>query len=171
LEQARSKSTLMLIAATCLIGMALGSALTLALTQHSQSIPTSGMIMGVGVGVYSDSACSQNVTGISWGTVRQGDSVNRTVYVKNTGNSQIALSMASSGWNPPAASGQIAVSWDREGSSLGAGQSAPQQLFSQFRRASWVFRISVLTWLSRGAANRGCRDCIGDPRESKPHRG
>ena len=114
----------MLVVITCLVGMALGSALTLALTQHSQSIPTSGMVIGIGVGVYSDSACTQNLTSISWGTVRPGESVNRTVYVKNTGNAPIILSMAVSGWNPPAANGQITVSWDKEGSSLGAGQSA-----------------------------------------------
>ncbi len=124
MEEARNKSTVLIVAVTCLIGMALGSALTLALTQRSQSIPTSGMIIGIGVGVYADVACSQNLTGISWGVVAPGESVNRTVYAKNTGNAQITLSMSASGWNPPAANGQIAVSWDREGSSLGAGQSA-----------------------------------------------
>ena len=124
MEEARNKSTLMLVVITCLVGMALGSALTLALTQHSQSIPTSGMVMGIGVGIYSDSACTQNLTGISWGLVRPGESVNRTVYVKNTGNAPITLSMAASGWNPLAANGQIIVTWDKESSSLAAGQSA-----------------------------------------------
>ncbi len=123
MEEARNKSTLLIVAVTCLVGMALGSALTLALTQRSQSIPTSGMIIGIGVGVYADSPCSQNLTGISWGLVAPGESVNRTIYVKNTGNAQITLSMAASGWNPPTANGQIAVSWDREGAALGAGQS------------------------------------------------
>src|SRR5512136_1838711 len=103
--------------------MALGSVLTLALTQRSQSIPTSGMVIGIGVGVYADQACSQNLTGISWGVVAPGESVNRTVYVKNTGNAQITLSMAASGWSPPTANGRIAVSWDRESSLLGASQS------------------------------------------------
>jgi hypothetical protein len=123
LEQARNKSTLLLVAVTCLVGMALGSALTLALTQQSQSIPTSGTVIGVGVGVYSDSGCTQNLTSLSWGTVRPGESVNRTVYVKNTGNAPITLTMAASGWNPAAANGPITIAWDREGASLTGGQS------------------------------------------------
>ncbi len=109
MERAKNKSTLLLVAVTCLVGMALGSALTLALIQRSQSIPTSGMIIAIGVGVYADSTCSQNLTGISWGTVAPGESVNRTVYVKNTGNAQITLSMASSGWNQSAASVTVVI--------------------------------------------------------------
>ncbi len=109
LEEARNKSTLLIVAVTCLVGMALGSALTLALTQRSQSIPTSGMIIGIGVGVYADSACSQNLTGISWGIAAPGESVNRTVYVKNTGNAQITLRMLTSGWNPSAASVTVVI--------------------------------------------------------------
>ncbi len=109
MEEARNKSTLLIIAVTCLVGMALGSALTLALTQRSQSIPTSGMIIGIGVGVYADSACSQNLTGISWGIAAPGESVNRTVYVKNTGNAQITLRMLTSGWNPSAASVTVVI--------------------------------------------------------------
>jgi len=45
------------------------------------------MVIGIGVGVYADVACSQNLTGISWGKVAPGESVNRKVYVKNTGQS------------------------------------------------------------------------------------
>ena len=128
MEQAKSKSTLLFVAIACLAGMALGSALTLAVTQRSQSIPTSGTVIGIGVGVYADSGGAQNLTSISWGSVYPGESVNRTVYVKNTGNAPITLSMATSGWSPAAANGSINITWDREGASLNAGQAVAATL-------------------------------------------
>ena len=128
MEQAKSKSTLLFVAVACLAGMALGSALTLAVTQRSQSIPTSGTVIGIGVGVYADSGGAQNLTSISWGSVYPGESVNRTVYVKNTGNAAITLSMATSGWSPAAANGSINITWDREGVSLNAGQAVAATL-------------------------------------------
>ena len=128
MEQAKSKSTLLFVAVACLAGMALGSALTLAVTQRSQSIPTSGTVIGIGVGVYADSAGAQNLTSISWGSVCPGEGGNRTVYVKNTGNAAITLSMTTSGWSPAAANGSINITWDREGVSLNAGQAVAATL-------------------------------------------
>jgi hypothetical protein len=105
------------------IGLLVGSALTYAALQVSFSIPTSGSVFAVNVGVFSDSACTVNLTSISWGSVRPGESVDRTVYVKNTGNAPITLSMTTSGWSPAAANGPISISWNREGTALNAGQS------------------------------------------------
>lgn len=114
---------LLFVSVALVIGLLVGSALTYAVMQSSFSFPTSGLVIGIGVGVYSDSACTLNLTSISWGTVSPGAGVDRTVYVKNTGNAPITLSMATSGWSPAAANGPITVSWDREGTVLNVGQS------------------------------------------------
>jgi hypothetical protein len=42
--------------------------------------------VAVNVGVYSDAACTLNLTSIDWGNVYPRGSVSRTIYVKNTGN-------------------------------------------------------------------------------------
>lgn len=107
-----------LAVATCLIGVVVGSAVTLAVMQSAYSIPTSGKVIGVGVGVYADSACMYNLTAISWGNVHPSESVNRTVYVKNLGNTPITLSMATSDWVPSVANRSISLTWDMQGVSL-----------------------------------------------------
>jgi hypothetical protein len=122
LEQVNSKRVLLFVVAACLIGMVVGSAVTFAVLQRSYSISSAGLVIGVNVGVFADSACTQNLTAISWGSVYPGESVSRTVYVKNTGNAPITLSMAAAGWNPAAANGSISIGWDREGVSLISGQ-------------------------------------------------
>lgn len=122
MKQVNLKHTMLAVVAACLIGIIVGSVVTLAVLQRSYSIPTTGMISSVNVGVFADSACTQNLTAISWGSVYPGESVGRVAYVKNTGNTPITLSMATSGWSPANANGPITVVWDREGVSLSSGQ-------------------------------------------------
>ncbi len=102
--------------------MLLGSAITYAITQRSVTFPTSGLIVGIGVGIYADSGATQNLTSISWGSIEPGGNAVRTCYVKNTGNTQINLTMSTQDWNPAGISSQISVVWDREGVAVGPGQ-------------------------------------------------
>ena len=94
MEHVNPKRVLVAVVAACIAGMLVGSAVTFAVLQRSVSFPTSGLVVGVNVGVFADSACTQNLTSVSWGSVDPGESVGRTVYVKNTGNAPITLSMA-----------------------------------------------------------------------------
>jgi hypothetical protein len=95
---------------------------TAGLLSVNQAIPSSGSVSTINVGVYSDSSCTHNLTSIDWGTISPGNSVTRTMYVKNTGNSQIALSMIKTNWNPAGANGPITLTWNRESTTLNAGQ-------------------------------------------------
>ena len=122
MEQVNSKRVLLFVVAACLIGIVVGSAVTFAVLYSIYSFSSNGKVIGVNVGVFADSACTQNLTAISWGSVYPGESVNRTVYVKNTGNAPITLSMATAGWYPAVANGPISIAWDREGVSLTSGQ-------------------------------------------------
>ena len=94
----------------------------------SKTIASSGIIATANIGVYSDIACTQSLTSINWGTVSPGGSVARTVYVKNLGTTQVTLSMTGANWNPASANGPITLTWNREGTALGANQVATATL-------------------------------------------
>lgn len=128
MKQVNAKRTAIFVVAACLIGMALGSAVTLAVLNVQRAIPSSGLVVAVNVGVYSDSACTLNLTSIDWGSVYPAGSASRTIYVKNTGNVPITLSMITTAWNPAGAAGQISVAWDKENAVLNAEQSTSATL-------------------------------------------
>ncbi len=128
MSQVNAKRTALFVVAACLIGMVISSAFTLAILDAQRVIPSSGLVAAVNVGVYSDVACTLNLTSITWGNVYPGDSVPRTIYVKNTGNVPMTLSMATAAWNPAGAAGQITVAWDKENAVLNPGQSTSATL-------------------------------------------
>ena len=71
MEQVNAKRAIMLVVAACLVGMLVGSALTLAALSAQRAIPSSGLVVAVNVEVYSDAACTLNLTSIDWGSVYQ----------------------------------------------------------------------------------------------------
>jgi len=94
----------------------------------SRTIASSGVVATANLGVYSDSACTQSLTSINWGTVSPGGSVARTIYVKNLGTTQVTLSMTGANWSPGSADGPITLTWNRDGTALGANQVATATL-------------------------------------------
>lgn len=110
------KATLALVSTALFV-----TALTAGLLSVNQTVPSSGTITALNVGVYSDSACTQNLTSVNWGTISPGDTVTRTIYVKNIGNDGITLTMTTTNWNPSTANGPIAIEWDVEGWDLASG--------------------------------------------------
>ena len=107
----------------CLLwAVVLGSYVAAASLSRSQSVPSHGSRVAVNVGVFQDAACTVNTTSIDWGVVDSGATVTRSVYVKNTGNTAVALSLWVGNWVPSNASVYLAVSWDREAMALSAGQ-------------------------------------------------
>jgi hypothetical protein len=101
---------------------------TAGLLSVNQTVPSTGTVTSVNVGVYSDSACTLTLTSIDWGTISPGTSVTRTIYVKNTGNTQITLSMTKTNWNPTGANGPITITWDKESTTLAANAVATATL-------------------------------------------
>ena len=88
----------------------------------TQTIPSSGTVTTVNVGVYTDSECTQNCTSISWGVIYPGNSTSTTIYVKNNGTIPITLSMATDSWAPTEASDCLTLTWDQEGTELVVGE-------------------------------------------------
>jgi hypothetical protein len=94
----------------------------------NKALSSSGNIRTLNVGVYSDYACSQNLAAINWGDLSPGESVNRTIYVKNTGTAEITLSMTTTNWSPVNANGPLTIVWNKEGTKLSAGKVATATL-------------------------------------------
>ncbi len=97
--------------------------LTSGLLMSSQTVPSSGVVSTVNIGVYLDSACTQICASIDWGTLTAGSTTTRTVYIKNTGTLPITLNMTTTSWNPSNANGPIMLTWNKEGAPLGVNQS------------------------------------------------
>ena len=70
---------------------------------------------------YSNYACTIDATSISWGTLQPGQSITKTIYLKNQGNVAARLTCTFTEWNPSGASNYIHMSWNREGATINPG--------------------------------------------------
>jgi archaellum component FlaG (FlaF/FlaG flagellin family) len=96
----------------------------LAVLQNSTAVTHNGAIQSLNVGIFQDSACTQPLSALNWGTLKPGTAANKTIYVKNTGNTAVTLNMTVTTWNPTTASSYITLTWDKQGSLLAAGNVA-----------------------------------------------
>jgi hypothetical protein len=110
-------ATIALLAYTVAL-ISLGPAVSSALS--NRTISNAGSVNAIGVGIYWDSACANPVSSISWGSIDPGSNVNKTVYIKNEGTTNVGLSMSASNWSPTNASNYMALSWDYNGQPLSA---------------------------------------------------
>jgi hypothetical protein len=81
----------------------------------SISLPSHGNIKTINVQVFWDQACTQPVNNIDWGNPGPGDTVSKTVYLKNSGNSPLSLSLIIDNWTPSNSETYLTLSWDQEG--------------------------------------------------------
>ena len=91
-------------------------------TQITYSIPNSGSIKEINVRVYNDSGCSAPLPSMDWGILEAGSSKNRTIYVKNEGNSPLTLLLSTANWTPSSAVNYITLTWDYNGQPLDPNQ-------------------------------------------------
>ena len=114
----RNIGSLIIIAFALISGLAVSGLLT-----ASRTLSSSGSIMAINVEIYWDSAGTQNVTSVDWGIPAPGDKVNHTIYVKNTGNGPMNITLTTTGWTPVGAATYLDVLWDQEGASVAAGNT------------------------------------------------
>ena len=92
------------------------------LLQTSVSIPNSGAVRTVGVGVYWDSPCTNRTTALSWGTLAPGSSKAISVYVRSEGNTAATLSKAVRNWAPSNAANCLTVGWNYANQTIGVNR-------------------------------------------------
>ena len=88
----------------------------------TSTVSASRIVAKAKLGIYSNSACTQKITSIDWGTISQGSSISKTVYVKNLGTTPLTLSISNTNWNPTTVNGSIALIWNRESTILARNQ-------------------------------------------------
>ena len=97
-----------------------GSALSL--LQASRTVPNGGSVKGVGVGIYWDSACTNQTSSISWGILDPGSNKTVNVYVRNEGNAVVTLSKTTQNWIPTNASNYMSLNWNYANQTLSVNQ-------------------------------------------------
>jgi hypothetical protein len=101
---------------------------TLAALTSSVTIPASGTITALNLGVYSDSDCTQTCTSFNLGQLNPGSSQSQTIYIKNTGNVPETLTLTASSWSPSGATTYLTLSWNKQNAVLAAGASTQATL-------------------------------------------
>ena len=113
------------------------------LLTSSTTISSTGTVKAIGVKVYSDSACTNEVSSINWGMMEPGTAKDNTVYIKNTGNAAATLSLGTQSWNPSSASGYMKLTWNYGGQSISPGSNVQVKLtLTVFANATGVTSFS-----------------------------
>jgi len=110
-----SKSKLLLgISALICVCVVVGAVIGATLVQYQ--INGSGHIqLPPKVAVYSDAACTVPVTSVDFGTFAPGDTVNKTIYLRNEGGINGTYGLSTANWNPAVASSYLSLTWDYGG--------------------------------------------------------
>ena len=74
------------------------------------------------IDVYSDSAGTQVVSNVVWGDIEVGNSVSQTVYLKNSGDDGVTLSLSTENWSPAIATNYLQLTWNYDGTIITAGE-------------------------------------------------
>jgi len=88
-------------------------------------IPTTGMVVAVGLKIFQDPELSTPLTEVDWGVMEPGSSETRTAYVQSVANVDVTLNMTTTMWEPPEAATSIRLTWDAEDALLHPGESVP----------------------------------------------
>jgi hypothetical protein len=109
----KSKKTVNVLGIALAIGLVLANINSIyGLLSTTLNFGNSGIIATANLGIYSDSQCLNKVTSINWGTLDPGISKNVTIYVNNTGNVPITLSLSTQDWTPQNVGTNLTLTWN-----------------------------------------------------------
>jgi len=97
------------------VGVALLSQMIFGELTSFHSIRSGGRVTAVGVGVYWDPDCVNQVSYLDWGTIEPTSARNLSVFVRNEGETPARLFLNATNWDPVFAAEIIALSWDYSG--------------------------------------------------------
>jgi len=101
------------------------SVIALAIISHNRRVPSIGTVTAVGVDVFWDAGCTQNVTLIDWGGIDPGETVEKLLYIRNISTGSANLTLFAGDWSPNATADYVTLTWDYNGSLLSVGEVRP----------------------------------------------
>ena len=126
-----------LIAAILAIVALVGSVVVYGALMVQVRIPASGNVYGLNLDVYSDEACTLELTSINWTNLSPGQNKTITCYLKSMSTVTSSLTLSSENWNPPQAVNYFSLSWDREGYRIMPGEVVAASLTLQVSSSVW----------------------------------
>ena len=90
--------------------------------QFNRTIPNDGSVKGIGVGIYWDSACTNQTVSIDWGMLDPGSNKTVAIYIRNEGNAAANLSNTVQNWNPSNAQNYLTLNWNYANQALSVNQ-------------------------------------------------
>ena len=109
----KEKAVLEVLLVTVLCALVLGVIGTaLSSVQSNKTVPNAGKVKGIGVGIYWNSACTNQTVSIDWGLLDPGSSKTVTIYIRNEGNAAATISRTLQNWSPSNAATYLTLSWD-----------------------------------------------------------
>ena len=106
-----------------IIGLLSTTVIVSSLLSANQRIQGSGVINSINVSVYSDSQLSNIASAINWGALSPGETITKTVYIQNTGNIPLTLSLGTEDWTPTGTDTHISLAWNYNGAVLESNQA------------------------------------------------
>lgn len=85
-------------------------------------------VIGIGVGIYWDTACTNITNSLNWGFIDPNSNNNLTINVRNECNSAVSLRLTSANWIPSNASNYMSLSWNYSGQILKPNEVIPIKL-------------------------------------------
>ena len=131
-----------IIATTLVLLNLMGSSFVVGLLLSKESISSSGLVVKpipyspppqsssysspppepkIDLDIYNEIECINKKTEIAWGSINAGSYVSRTIYIKNSGSTEVVLSFLTDEWNPVETSRYLTLSWDYDGSPVKIG--------------------------------------------------
>lgn len=93
-----------------------------------KSIVKADSVIGIGVGIYWNNACTNITNSLNWGFIDPNSNNNLTIYVRNEVNSAVSLRLNATNWIPSNASNYLSLNWNYSGQILKPNEAIPIKL-------------------------------------------
>lgn len=84
-------------------------------------VPSGGNGATLSLGVFSNQACTQQLTSVDWGTLEPGQEATIACYVKNTSAKTVIVTASATSWNPAHASNYLSFQWNLQNAVIEPG--------------------------------------------------
>jgi hypothetical protein len=91
----------------------------------SAHLETSGTIVtnNPNLTIFADAACTKQISTVQWGTLQPSGSATMALFIKNSGNMPLTLTLTENNWSPATAQNYLTLSWNQENTKIQPGAS------------------------------------------------